>query len=50
VASEQGFYDCFARVERATATDTVDFVRPAKRAGIPPHRKFVYDMRAKKNS
>lgn len=42
----RGFPDCFARVERVTATDTVISCRGEK-AMIYPHQKWVYDVRAK---
>jgi hypothetical protein len=48
LAAENGFHDadCYARVERATATDVVISCTPEKgRAG--PNRKYVYDIRAK---
>ena len=46
VESGRGDGDCYARVERATATDVVISCAPEKgRAG--PTRKFVYDVRAK---
>ena len=42
----RGDADCYARVERATATDVVISCTPEK--GRPgPNRKFVYDVRAK---
>ena len=47
VANEPGFYDCMARVERATVTDTVISCAREK-GGDSPHRKFVYDMGSKK--
>lgn len=48
IAVETGFHDadCYARVERATATDVVISCTPEKgRTG--PNRKYVYDVRAK---
>ncbi len=46
VESGRGDADCYARVERATATDVVLSCTPEKgRRG--PNRKFVYDIRAK---
>lgn len=48
IALANGIYDsdCFVRVERATETDVVIACHPEK-GGPGPHRKFVYDVRAK---
>ena len=48
IAVANGIYDadCFVRVERATHTDVVIACHPEK-GGPGPHRKFVYDIRAK---
>jgi hypothetical protein len=46
VAMEPGSYDCIARVERATATDTV-ISCTGEKSSVYPHRKFVYDMRSR---
>ncbi len=49
IAVERGMKDgeCFARVERVSATDVVIGCRPEK-VGPGMHRKFVYDARAKR--
>lgn len=41
-----GFSDCAARIERATSTDTVISCE-AEKSARQPHRKFIYDIRAK---
>jgi len=47
VALEAGFEECFARVERSTATDTVISCEGEKSI-VYPQRKFVYDVAARR--
>jgi hypothetical protein len=47
IAIEPGFADCAARIERATATDTV-ISCTGEKPSQHPHQKFVYDVAAKK--
>jgi hypothetical protein len=46
LGTKSGFPDCAARIERATATDTVISCRGEKSEQFP-HQKWVYDVRAK---
>jgi len=46
LAVTPGFDDCFARIERATATDTV-ISCAGEKSEQHPNQKFVYDLRAK---
>lgn len=46
LTSQPGIQDCFARLERATATDALISCAPEK-GSIAPSQKFIYDIRAK---
>jgi hypothetical protein len=46
IAIEPGFADCAARIQRATATDTV-ISCTGEKGTAHPHQKFIYDARAR---
>ena len=47
LGTKSGYRDCAARIERATATDSVSSCEGEKSERYP-HQKWVYDARAKK--